>query len=245
MKNIIIHSYWRTGSNLSIKLLQKYTACIDLNEWYSFTIDSYYRKNKPRPEIPLTEINNYLTLLVKGNYEYLNTNQFFCKKCIFPQYKYLTPEIKNLFSTNILLHRNNISKTLISRYIADSRSSWSRTQDIEQPIFNDEINIDKFIKTYLNQSLTYYENFINNCCEQFDWVFLYEDLVKLTQIKNINFLPSHNINIQNIDIIENIFSESKVSKRIDNINNWFAEKYSSAPNIKIFLKNLNFSYDNY
>lgn len=215
----MIYAYWRTGSNLLVKTLQQFDNYYDLNEYYSFVHDSWYDLNN-NAKAPLRLLDIYLQMLTR------DTNKAILK-CMLKQKRFISPEIDKLYDNKILLHRYNLEKSILSKFIAEARQSWVRTSLLSQPYYDDAIDVPYF-EDYINVCLRDYEKFIDeNENIRTQWYFSYEeDLVPFVMRYPVDFYLTNNVNIQNIDTIRSLFLGNSIKRRMNDINEWFKSKKS-------------------
>lgn len=215
MNKILIYSYWRTGSNLLTKLISETGNYYNLREFYTYVYNSWFTENNSIIDVPTNMVNDYLHLLSMAPNRVI-------LKCMLPQITLIPENINNLYKFKILLHRFDIQQSIISSYIAQVRKSWVHMNAIKQPLFEDNIDLD-ILDTQINRVLSDYENFliIANTVKYNLFVSYEHDLVPYIQNVKIDFYPSHNYFIKNIEQVNSHFHTNEYKKRIDNINKFF------------------------
>lgn len=221
--NIMLYSYWRTGSNLLARIIQHYGSYFDINEWYSYMYDMWQFNNGwSIPVVPRKEINEYLVNLT------IESERKTIVKCILHQVDLVNDQTLYEYRNTILLHRYNLDKVIISKYIADYRKSYFRRVGHEQPLFDQDVDLDHFAQ-YIEIVLQTYEKFIDEHHDfRTNWVFTYEDDV-LPIAKNIelDWFPTNNYTIRNLKYLEDMLSAEPVTQRMKSINQWFDAKIKS------------------
>lgn len=218
--NILLYAYWRTGSNLLTRIIQKHGSYFDINEWYSYMYDMWQFNNGwSIPNVPKKEINEYL---VNIGFE---SERKTIVKCILHQVDLVDEQTLYEYRTTILLHRYNLDKVIISKYLADYRKSYFRRDGHEQPVFDQEIDEDHF-EQYIEIVLQTYEKFIDAYPDfTTNWIFTYEDDI-LPMMKNIevDWYPTNNYNIRNLKYIQSMLQSTDLVDRMNTINSWFDKK---------------------
>ena len=149
------------------------------------------------------------------------------KKCtmkvMLSQIGIVADKNNDFFTKRVLIYRRDIFSSIISRVVAETRSSWYRsTYEPEQPEFNDNIPEENFLQV-AKDVLFHYQTFISNGRQKItlDHVVNYEDdLVPFANNNPTDTLPTANYTVSNLEQLKTLF-DAKYSVEVYNINQFF------------------------
>ncbi len=213
--NIIIYSYWRTGSNLLASIFQVYHNYFYLNDWHVPIIQRPADAGLIAPGglVPYSNItNDYLYTLLSTDYNHT------VLKVNLPHIEYIDTKIKSQVMHNLFLYRSNFFEVGISKCVAEKRKIWAaRHDDPTELVFSGRIDPALF-REEITRLVDAFRSFLNKI-PRVNYVVNYEtDLVPYIRENPTYFKKIPTYDISNIDELTSLF-ENEFSSQVNTLVN--------------------------